>query len=118
MLSDKCELTIDENGVYGKSTSNKTIRWEIMKDAYLHKVNNQIFICLVLHEKESIYKDESDFKKDMMEFNKIFFGIQEVNLNIGLLNCDKNKILGLLLLLIHFENDKRSKVINDYLMEL
>ncbi len=117
LYSDQPELILNETGIKGKSTQNKLVKWDILSDAYLHKVNNQTYICLVMNEDEGLHKDLTGIKKEMMEFNKEILGVQEINLNAGLLKCDKMKVLSLMQnLLNEKEGVERKNILNKFLL--
>ena len=74
LFSDAPELILNATGIRGKGASNKTYLWHSMKDAYINKVNNVTFICLVMKEEDNPNKDETGIRKDMIDFNKNFLG--------------------------------------------
>lgn len=116
IFNDKPLLILTETGVYGNGTNKKTINWDTISDAYLHKVNKQTFICLVMKNGESPYEQKSMFTKDLMEYNKLFFGVEDVNLNISNLNCDAKQLLLLILNMIQSSSgNEKTKVLNAYL---
>lgn len=91
LLDDRPQIIINEVGIFDRMSHKEMINWEIIKDAYLINIAGQPFICIVVDEKFSPSKKKGKFYRKVAKLNE-FVGAQEINVSLGQLNVDYQKL--------------------------
>ena len=92
---------------------NEFINWNIIEDAYLAYVSRQTFICLVINEKFQPSSFKMGFRKHVKEFSK-FQGFQEINLSLGHVIIDEQKLIEFIRLMKDAKDDEKQKLISQF----
>ena len=88
LLDKRPQIIINENGIWDRTTKQKEIKWEQIKESYLIEIYNQKFISIVVDE-------TFVFKKNAFRWlNKLnkYVGAQELNINLSQIKIDENKL--------------------------
>jgi hypothetical protein len=102
------QIVINKSGICDRSNRLGIIKWEIIKNAYLIDIYRQKFICLVVDEENKPSKKKGRFYNLLAGFSETIGG-QEVNLSVGPLKVDANKLLKFILEVIQAEKSGQDK---------
>lgn len=98
LFDKRPQIIINENGIFDRTTHKDFINWEIIQNAYLVDIQSQKFICLVVDEifkpsykKSKLYQHAARVSEAM--------GAQELNISLGQIKIDGNKLTEFILLL-------------------
>ncbi|GEM55714.1 hypothetical protein B0A58_16110 [Flavobacterium branchiophilum NBRC 15030 = ATCC 35035] len=87
-LDKRPQIVIYENGIWNRTTKQNEIKWEQIKECYLIDIYNQKFISIVTNETFALKKNTFSW---LNKLNK-YVAAQEMNINLGLINIDENKL--------------------------
>jgi hypothetical protein len=96
LLDDRPQIVINEVGIFDRMGQKEMINWEIIKDAYLLNISGQPFICVVVDEKFKPSKKKGSFYRKVANLSE-FIGAQEINISLGQLNVDYQKLTDFIL---------------------
>jgi hypothetical protein len=102
LLDRRPQLIINEIGIFDRMIHKDFINWEIIQDAYLAEVHNQKFICLVVDEK---------FNPSRMKFLSKAMGFQELNISLGNINVNAERLAEFILAMRFAERPERPEMI-------
>lgn len=104
------QITINENGIWDRTTKQDEIKWEQIKDAYPLNIYKQKFVCLVLDDtfeiKKKLYKWAAKINEDI--------GAQKVNLLVSQLRIDERTMTKFIKRMSKTEKQNRASVIKEY----
>ncbi len=101
------QIIINENGVWDRTTKQDEIKWEQVIEAYPLDIFNQKFISIVA-DKTFVFKKKQ--YKWAAKINKIV-GAQQLNLHLGQINVDVNKLAELINDLSKAKKEDRKKLL-------
>ncbi|MEO1437517.1 MAG: STM3941 family protein [Bacteroidota bacterium] len=113
IIDRKPYIILNELGIHIKTLHKKVINWNIIQDAYLNSVNRQPFICLVLKDSfdaQNIF--EKPISRKMSQINKAM-GFQELNLYLGPVKVDEEKLLNFIVEMAHLHPQERKEKLLD-----
>ena len=87
LLDRRPQIIVSEIGIFDRTAHEDFINWEIIEDAYVVKVQQQTFICLVVPEEFEPSTHKSRVKKRMAGLSKAI-GFQELNISLGNVNVN------------------------------
>lgn len=96
LLDRRPQIIINELGIFDRTIHQGFINWEIIHDAYLVSVHRQRFICLVVDEQFEPSKAKGRFGQKMASLSKAM-GFQELNINVGNVQVDAERLLEFIL---------------------
>ena len=109
LLDRKPQIILNKEGIWDRSTKQKLIPWNLIKNAYPINISGQKFISLEL---------DKDFEKEIKQykwatkFNKAI-GAQTINLQLGQLNVNSNRLTDLILRMTKLDITERTKEIKN-----
>jgi hypothetical protein len=104
------QIIINENGVWDRTTRQDEIKWEQVIEAYPLDIFGQKFISIVA-DKTFVFKKKQN--KWAARINKKV-GAQQLNLHLGQINIDANKLTGLINDLSKANREDREKLIQSF----
>ncbi|MHA4808982.1 STM3941 family protein [Flavitalea flava] len=110
LLDRRPQIIINEIGIFDRTVHKNVINWEIIQDAYLAEIYRQKFICLVVDEQFEPSGSKGKFAKNMSKLSKSI-GCQELNIPLGSVKVDAEKLTDLVLLLRTAERSNRESLI-------
>ena len=108
LFDKRPQIIINEIGIFDRTTRLDFIKWNVIKSAYTIDIYRQIFICLVVDEKYKPSKKKGRVYKQVVKFNEAI-GAQEINLSLGKIQVDAEKLTKFILLLIYSEQTGQDK---------
>ncbi|HEX3386252.1 MAG TPA: STM3941 family protein [Mucilaginibacter sp.] len=118
LLDNRPRIIINEIGIFDRLAYKDFINWEIIKDAYLKKLQTSrlsqtSFICLVVDEDTLDHLKINKTRRAMNTLSKNM-GFQELNLEIGQLNkVDPGYLLEFIKAMLVAGKTKREELILD-----
>lgn len=104
------QIIINENGIWDRTTKQDEIKWEQIIDAYPLDIFSQKFISIVSDDtfifKKKPYKWAAKINKEI--------GAQNLNLHLGQIIIDQNKLTGLINDLAKAKKKDRNKTIQSF----
>lgn len=116
LLDRRPQIIINETGIFDRTAHNDFINWEIIRDAYIVKVQQETFICLVVPDEFEPSTWQSGFKKKMASLSKAI-GFQELNISLGNVNVDAERMAEFVLAMAAAEKGTRPFLIEKRLEE-
>lgn len=116
LLDRRPQIIINELGIFDRTVHQDFINWEIIHDAYLVSVHKQKFICLVVDENFEPSKAKGKFGQKMASLSKAI-GFQELNINVGNVQVDAERLMELILSMRAAEKPDRETLISKRLSE-
>lgn len=110
------QIIVSEIGIFDRTAHKDFINWEIIKDAYIVKVQQESFICLVVPEEFEPSNQKSSFKKRMAGLSKAI-GFQELNISLGNLNVNAEIMAEFILTMRSADRVSRQSLIKKRLAE-
>lgn len=104
------QIKINENGIWDRTTRQDEIKWEQITKAYPLDIFNQKFISIVA-DKTFVFKKKQ--YKWAERINKKV-GAQHLNLHLGQINIDVNKLTELINELSKAKKEDREKIIQSF----
>ncbi|MEO6522292.1 MAG: STM3941 family protein [Mucilaginibacter sp.] len=89
------QIIINEVGIFDRMGYTDYINWNIIQDAYIKDVHKQKFICLVIDKKHRI---EIIKKKRAAKVSEAL-GFQVLNISLGQIKIDENKLMQFILMM-------------------
>ncbi len=100
LLDRRPQIIINEIGIYDRNLGNNTINWEIINEAYISEISGQKFICLEVDNSFVPSRTKGKIYRSLVKLNKEL-RFQELNIAIGGVNADPEKLLRLICLMIN-----------------
>ena len=100
------QIIINELGIFDRMIYNKFINWEVILGAYPIKISGQKFVCLHVDEKYEPSFRKGKFAKTMAKWSKEI-GAQELNISLGQVVVDAQKLTDFILTMIQLKPDSR-----------
>lgn len=110
ILDTRVQITINENGIWDRTTKLGLMEWEQIKEAYEIEVHKQKFISIVADEKLKSKKKTFGWASYLNR--KI--GAQDINLNVSQIKVNVEKMVTLISILKNEPIENRDKVIEMY----
>jgi len=110
LLDRRPQIIINELGVFDRTVHQDFINWDIIHDAYLVRMHQQQFICLVVDEQFEPSKSKSKFGQKMARLSKAI-GFQELNINVGNVDVDAERLLAFILAMRTADQPNRETLI-------
>jgi hypothetical protein len=110
LLDNRPQIIINEEGIWDRTLKQDLIKWEQIINFRLLNIHNQIFISVKV-DKTFVYKNK--FYKLATKLNNLV-GAENLNLNLGQINVDENKLLELINNLRTSEKHLRSEKIKKF----
>jgi hypothetical protein len=92
------QIIINETGIFDRMTHNVMINWELIESAYPMNISGQKFICLVLREQFTSPLKKGKLSRATAKLNQAI-GAQELNLSLGQIDIDADKLTEFILLM-------------------
>lgn len=116
LLDRRPQIIINEIGIFDRTAHQDFINWEIIQDAYIAKVQQETFICLVVPEEFEPSTNQSKLKKRMAGLSKAI-GFQELNISLGNVNAKPERMAEFILTMRSAEKGNRQTLIRKKLAE-
>ena len=116
LLDRRPQIIVNEIGIFDRTAHKDFINWEIIQNAYIAKVQQETFICLVVPDEFEPSKSKSRFKKRMASLSKVI-GFQELNISLGNVNVDSERMAEFILAMRSAEKGSRQSLIRKRLAE-
>ena len=116
LLDRRPQIIVNEIGIFDRTAHKDFINWEIIQDAYIAKIQQETFICLVVPEEFEPSSHKSRFKKRMAGLSKAI-GFQELNISLGNVNVDAERMAEFILAMRSAEKVNRQSLIKKRLEE-
>jgi len=110
MFDRRPQIVINENGIWDRASKKNEIKWEQIIDSNPININEQKFISIITDE-TFIYKKKPH--KLTTKFNKAV-GAQKINIHLGGINIDENKLNELIHQLKDSKKKYRSIIITNF----
>ncbi len=110
ILDRRPQIIINELGIFDRTIHKDFINWEIIHDAYMISVHKQKFICLVVDERFEPSRAKGKFGQKMASLSKAM-GFQELNVNVGNVQVDVERLLELILAMRSADKPNREALI-------
>jgi hypothetical protein len=107
LLDRRAQIVINENGIWDRTTKQKEIKWEQIKESYLIEIYNQRYISIVADETFVFKKNAFTW---LNKLNK-YVGAQELNINLSQIKIDENKLTEFINTLRISEKHQRNNLI-------
>jgi hypothetical protein len=108
------QIIVNEIGIFDRTAHKDFINWEIIQDAYIVKVQKETFISLVVPEEFEPSRNKSRFKQKMAGLSKAI-GFQELNISLGNVNVDAERMAEFILTMRSAEKANRHSLIKQRL---
>jgi hypothetical protein len=105
-------IFLNEIGIFNRTASDQVINWEIIQDAYIVKMQQETFICLVVPEQFEPSQTQSLVKKRMAKLSKAI-GFQELNINVGNTDVNAEKLATFILAVSSADKYKRTELLEE-----
>lgn len=106
------QIIVNEIGIWDRTTKQDQIKWEQIEDAYPLDIFDQKFISIITNDtfvfKKKPYKWASKINKAI--------GAQNLNLHLGQININENRLTELIHKLKNAEKKDRNKIIQKFKM--
>jgi hypothetical protein len=112
LLDRRPQIVINEIGVFDRTTHNSFINWEIIQGAYLVQIHGQKFICLVVDQQFEPSRSKGKLAQNISKLSKSI-GCQELNISLGSVKVNAEKLTDLILLMRSAEKPKREMLIRE-----
>jgi hypothetical protein len=106
------QIIINEIGIWDRTTKQDIVNWEIIQDAYLSDVHGQKFICLQVDEEYEPSNKSGMWYKRFAKMHKAM-GFQELNLSLGQIKVDEDRLTDFIVEMSKATIDKRSTMISE-----
>ena len=103
------QIIINESGIWDRTTNQDLIKWEIIQKAYPININGQKFVSLVLDQSFEIKVKQYKWATWLSKV----VGAQKVNLHLGQIKFDPNKMTDLIMKMIQSDKTDREKIIKN-----
>lgn len=103
-------IIVNEVGIFDRSAHYDFINWELIEDAYLVKMRQQCFICLVINEAFEPSRKQGKFKRGVAELNKSL-GFQELNISLGSVSTNPERLAIFILAMRTAEKPERTELV-------
>lgn len=113
LLDRRPQIIINNIGIFDRMAHNEFINWNVIEDAYLVYVSSQTFICLVIDEQFQPSSSKTGFRKRAKDFSKSQ-GFQEMNISLGQVNIDEQKLIEFIKLMKDANDDQRQRLIGQF----
>ena len=110
LLDKRPQIIINENGIWDRTTKQKEIKWEQIKESYLIDIYNQKFISIVVDETFVFKKNAFSW---LNKLNK-YVGAQELNINLSQIKIDENKLTDFINNIRVSEKHQRNNLIKNF----
>lgn len=110
LLDTRPQIIITENGIWDRTTNQDEIKWEQIYGVYPLDIYGQKFISIVVDD-TFVFK-QKQFKW-AAKINEAI-GSQKLNLHLGQLKMDENKMTAFIQEMTETERDNRRTVIKKY----
>lgn len=110
LLDTRAQIVINENGIWDRTTKQKEIKWEQIKESYLIEIYNQRYISIVADETFVFKKNAFSW---LNKLNK-YVGAQELNINLSQIKIDENKLTEFINTLRISEKHQRNNLIKSF----
>ena len=110
LLDRRPQIIVNEIGLFDRTAHKDFINWEIIKDAYIVKVQQETFICLVVPEEFEPSVHKSGFKKKMAGLSKAI-GFQELNISLGNVNVNAERMAEFILAMRSADKENRQSLL-------
>ncbi len=110
LLDRRPQIIINPIGIFDRTIHQDFINWEIIRDAYLGKVHDQHFICLVIDERFEPSRKKGKLYKGLKNMSK-GMGFQELNISLGQVKLDEVKLLEFILAMAKAEKPSREELL-------
>lgn len=110
LLDKRPQIIINENGIWDRTTKQKEIKWEQIKESYLIDIYNQKFISIAVDETFVFKKNAFSW---LNKLNK-YVGAQELNINLSQIKIDENKLTDLINNIRVSEKYQRNNLIKNF----
>lgn len=104
------QIIINENGIWDRTTNQDEIKWEQIKDAYPLNIYGQKFISLKI---DKSFKFRKKQYKWALRLTKEVGG-QELNLHLGQVSINSNKLLSFIHEMIRTDKENRKLIIDKF----
>ena len=116
LLDRRPQIIFNEFGVFDRTVNKEFINWDIIHDAYRVNIYKQKFICLIVEEQFRPSKKKGKFYQQIVKLNEAL-GTQELNLNLGQVNADADKLVEFILLMRNATKLEKENIINQFLID-
>lgn len=110
LLDRRPQIIINENGIWDRTTNQDEVKWEQIQDAYPLNIYGQKFISLVVDDsfvfRQKQYKWVAKINEEI--------GAQRLNLHLGQLKMDENKMTAFIQEITETEKQNRPTIIKKY----
>ncbi len=116
LFDKRPQIIINEIGIFDRTTSKDFINWEVIQDAYIIDIHRQIFICIIVGENFKPSQTKSKLYQQTAKLSEAI-GAQELNISLGQININPDKLLQFILLMRTATKPDKSELINQTLQE-
>jgi hypothetical protein len=102
------QIIINEIGVFDRTIHTDFINWELILNAYPVNIYNQNFICLEVNNEFKPSKKKGLLYRRVARLNENM-GFQEINLNLGQISIDADKLTKFILAMSNAESFERKE---------
>lgn len=110
LLDRRPQIIVNEVGIFDRTIHKDFINWEIIQDAYLAKVHEEKFICLVVNEAFEPSRRKGKVHQQIAGLSKAM-GFQELNINLSFVNIDAERLTEFILAMRRAEKPDRTTLI-------
>jgi hypothetical protein len=110
LLDRRPQIIVNEIGIFDRTAHKDFINWEIIQDAYIVNVQQETFICLVVPEEFEPSTKKSMFQRRMAGLSKAI-GFQELNISLGNVNVDAERMAEFILAMRSAERGNRQSLL-------
>jgi hypothetical protein len=109
------QIIINEVGIFDRTTYKDFINWEVIQNASPINISGQKFVCLVVDGQYEPSTKKGKLGKAFANLNKEI-GAQELNISLGQIAIDENKLTEFILTMIHVRpEDRKEKLTGKFL---
>ena len=112
LFDKKPQIIINDNGIWDRTIKQTEIKWEQINEAYLIDIYSQKFISIVVDETYQFQTEQYKWAEKLTEA----IGAQKLNLNLGQLKVDENKLISLINKIKKAEKNDRNNLIETFLL--
>jgi hypothetical protein len=106
LLDRRPQIIISTVGIFDRTTYDKFINWEVIWGAYAIKISGEKFICLEVDPNYEPSRKKGKLARTMSTLNKEI-GAQELNISLGQVSVDQQKLLGFILTMVQLKPEER-----------
>ena len=106
LFDRRAQIIINKIGIFDKKIHNEIIDWDIIQDAYILDIHKQKFICLIIDKEFSPSKKKGKSYNFVAKLSETI-GAQELNLNLGQIKVDSEKLKQFILSMINSTEEQR-----------